>query len=136
MTSEIRALLDRYHRAMITFDADAFADLYAADGVHEFPFRTPDGTQRLVGRDKIRSYYRRLWAEPPVRLDRIEDRASHQVSDTVIINEWHGTGRHRNTTEGFELNGVIVLSARNGELDLVRDYMDVYGLISQTPRPE
>lgn len=136
MTFEIRGLLGRYHSAMINVDADTFADLYAADGVHEFPFRTPDGVGRLTGREQIRRHYRRLWAEPPVHLDRIEDRASHQVSETMIINEWHGTGRRHSNGGAFELSGVIVLSSRDGELDLVRDYMDVYGLLSQTQPPE
>lgn len=134
MTESALDLLDRYRAAMMMFSADELADLYAADGVHEFPFRTHDGVTRLEGREQVRSYYRRLWAEPPVTLDRIDNRALHQVAPDTIIYEWSGTGRHRNPDVDavFELSGVIVMTARNGLIASLRDYMDVYGLLSQT----
>ena len=86
---DTRVLLERYHQAMINFSADDLADLYAVDAVHEFPFRNPDGIQRLEGRDRIRDYYCELWSDPPVILAEINERATHQPSPTMIINEWY-----------------------------------------------
>ncbi|HEY9293972.1 MAG TPA: nuclear transport factor 2 family protein [Microlunatus sp.] len=128
---DTRTLLQSYHQAMINFSADAFADLYATDAVHEFPFRNPDGVQRLAGREEIRDYYRALWSDPAVILEQIDERATHQPSPSMIINEWHGTGHRRADGAAFQLSGVIVLAADRGMITAVRDYMDVQGLLSQ-----
>jgi ketosteroid isomerase-like protein len=100
--------------------------------VHEFGFRVPDGTRRLEGAAEVRSYYRQRWSRRAARLERIHSRQVHVVGDgAVVVDEWHGTGRRADGAP-FALDGVLVLRSEAGRLVHVRDYMDVYGLLSQT----
>ena len=125
-------LLDRYHAAMIAADADAFADLYAPGGVHEFPFVNPQGVTRLLGPDQIRDFYRPLWADTPVVLDRVETTFQcHTDTEGMIINELVSIGRRRTDDEPFRLAGLVILTAADGRITHTRDYMDLLGLQSQ-----
>jgi uncharacterized protein len=130
-------LLGRYHAAMINISADDLADLYADDSIHEFPFFNPQGVSRLTGREQVRAYYRQLWSDVPVVLERIESTATHQTTTPgMIINELICHGRLRSTGAPFQLGGLIVLTARAGKIISVRDYMDLMGLAAQTsPAP-
>lgn len=124
-------LLDRYHAAMIAADSDAFAELYAPDGVHEIPFFTPQGVSRLQGPEQIRDYYRPLWAEMPITLDRVENTAVHRTgSAATIISESVSIG-HRRDGAPFRLPGLVILTARDSKIIKVRDYMDLLGLRHQ-----
>lgn len=126
-------LLPRYRQAMLAADADAFADLYDPDGIHEFPFRTPAGVTRLQGREEIRRFYRGLWSDLPVEIARIDDVAVHTTGDpATVINELRISGTVRSTGADFGLNTVIVVTARDGSIVNARDYMDVFGLAAQT----
>lgn len=127
-------LLARYERAMIDLDADALADLYASDAVHEFGFFVPGHEPRYHGRDAIRAAYRNAWGAPTVRLVEIHHRALHDTTDPeVIVAEWSGTARSADG-KTVDLAGVLVVHARDGHLIHVRDYMDVFGLASQSGR--
>jgi ketosteroid isomerase-like protein len=127
-------LLDRYHAAMLAFSADEFADLYADAAVHEFPFRAPGGVRRLAGRESVREHYRRAWDQPLLRLEVIESEAVHQTSDPgTVVDEWRGHG-FTHQGDRVELSGLLVLTVVDGEIAKVRDYMDAYGLLSQTGR--
>lgn len=125
-------LLDRYHAAMIAADADAFAELYAPEGVHEFGFVNPQGVSRLQGPDQIRDFYRPLWAQTPVAVDRIENTSLCRTdTEGMIINELVSIGHRRPDGKPFRLAGLVILTARAGKIIKVRDYMDVFGLRQQ-----
>lgn len=127
-------LLARYEQTMIDLDADALADLYASDAVHEFGFIVPGHEPRYHGRDAIRAAYRAAWGAPSVRLVEIHHRALHDTTDPeMLVAEWAGTAR---STDGktVDLAGVLVMRARDGYLIHVRDYMDVFGLAYQSGR--
>jgi ketosteroid isomerase-like protein len=129
----LEKLLSGYRHAMLTADADAFADLYDADGVHEFPFRTPAGVTRLRGRDEIRRFYRSLWSDMRVEIARIDDVAMHATGDPdTVIDEMRVSGSVRSTGAGFEVNTLVILTTRDGSIVHARDYMDVFGLAVQT----
>jgi ketosteroid isomerase-like protein len=129
-----RELLALYQAAMLRFSADDLSDLYTEDAVHEYGFVTPGHEPSYTGRAQIRQAYARAWASPSVELDAIRDLAVHDTSDpAVIVDEWRATGRTRDGSP-IELAGVLVLEARRGMLVRVRDYMDVFGLASQTGR--
>lgn len=120
-------LLARYEQTMIDLDADALAELYASDAVHEFGFFVPGHEPRYHGRDAIRAAYRTAWGAPSVRLVEMHHRALHETTDPeMLVAEWAGTAR---STDGktVDLAGVLVVRARDGYLVHVRDYMDVFG---------
>ncbi|MFJ9697275.1 nuclear transport factor 2 family protein [Kitasatospora sp. NPDC101183] len=122
-------LLARYRAAMLAMDADAFAELYAENGVHEFPFLFPGMPERYVGREEIRAGYRAVWGASAARPEEVREVAVHAAADPevltveqVVVGTVAGTGRP------FALPGVLVLRARGGLLVHVRDYMDGLGV--------
>ncbi len=123
-----RDVLALFHRAMVDKSADDLADLYAVDGVHEFPFRAPGFPTRFSGRDEVRAGYRKAWDASPVRLAEIHDVVVHEAADPeVIIGEWHGTGTAGPDGRPFEASGLLMFRVRDGEIVEMRDYMDVFG---------
>jgi ketosteroid isomerase-like protein len=129
MTDSADQLVDRYHAAMVAADADAFAGLYAPDGIHEFPFFNPYGVTRLDGPDQIRSFYQPLWSASDVVLDRVDSTALHHTDDRdTVIDELVSTGRRGPSRRPFRLAGLVVLTARDGRIVKVRDYLDLLGL--------
>lgn len=128
------ALLRRYQQAMLAFDADALADLYAPDAVHEFPFMAPGHPPRYEDREALRAAYRRIWAGRRAELTDLRDVALHRgPGGDTVVSEW--TARavpHQGTP--FDLSGVLVVTARDGRIVHVRDYMDAMGLALATGR--
>jgi hypothetical protein len=51
-----REVLTRFQRAAIDKATDDFANLYALDAIHEFPFTRPGVPSRLQGREQIRAF--------------------------------------------------------------------------------
>ncbi|MFC4529304.1 nuclear transport factor 2 family protein [Sphaerisporangium dianthi] len=123
-----RDVLALYHRAMVDMSADDLADLYAVDGVHEFPFRAPGFPARFHGREEVRAGYHKAWDASPVRLAEIRDVAVHEAADPeVIVGEWRGTGTAGPDGRPCELSGLLMFRVREGEIVETRDYMDVFG---------
>ena len=71
----------RYHEAMCRKSADALADLYAEDAVHEFPFSLPGLPPRFEGREAVRAGYRAMWGASPVVIERVGNVTLHQSTD-------------------------------------------------------
>jgi hypothetical protein len=62
-------------------NADAFADLYAENTVHEFRLFSLFFPQRLNGREEIGRHYRTVWGASPMRILEIRDIAVHQTHE-------------------------------------------------------
>jgi ketosteroid isomerase-like protein len=123
-----REVLSRFHQAMVDKSPDDLADLYAADSVHEFPFRAPVFPARLHGREEVRAAYHQTWGASPVKLEKIEDVVVHEAADPeVVVGEWRGTGTVAPDDRPFHASGLLILRVRNGEIVETRDYMDVFG---------
>lgn len=112
-----RRLLD----LMLAKDMDAVADLWARDGIAEFPFAVGSSPRRLSGREEIRDY---LSGYP----DLMDMREVVALSvrrtddpDTVIL-EWTSAGRTVRTSEPYRLDYIVVLTVRDGLITLYRDF--------------
>src|SRR5262245_3649770 len=98
-----RALLARYHQAMLDQSADALAELYAIDGVHEFPLLSPFFPQRLHGREEVRRHYAAVWGAASIRIVEMREIAVHETSDPNVI-----VGEAEFTAEATELDKTFV----------------------------
>ncbi|MFD8596607.1 nuclear transport factor 2 family protein [Kitasatospora sp. NPDC059646] len=118
-------VLARYRRAVLALDADALADLYAPDAVHEFPFRAPGFPERYEGREAVRAGYRAAWGATPVRPEGIDETAVHRsVDPEVLVVEQTVRGTIAGGGGAFAVSGLLVLRVRDGLVVHARDYLD------------
>lgn len=131
-----RDVLRRYHAAMQAKSADALADLYAEDGIHEFSFYVPNRPERLVGREQVRASYREGWRDHPLDIAAIEDVFVHQTDDLeVVIGQWRAAATLRATGAQVGLTGLLALRVRGGQIVHTRDFMDGLGIARALGRP-
>ncbi|WP_242893056.1 nuclear transport factor 2 family protein [Actinomadura litoris] len=112
-----RLLLD----LLLAKDMDAVADLWARDGVGEFPFATGASPRRLAGREEVRAY---LSGYP----DRTDVRAIPAITvhrterpDTIVV-EFTADGRTVRTGEPYRLDYICVITVQDGLITCYRDY--------------
>ena len=123
------AVLHRYHEAMRMKSADALADLYAVDAVHEFPFFMANGQHQLVGREAIRASYRAGWANHPLEIHAIDDVFVHVAADPeVVTGQFRARAILRTTGTPVAITGLLVLRVHNGQIVHTRDFMDALGV--------
>ncbi|NUW38024.1 nuclear transport factor 2 family protein [Nonomuraea sp. SMC257] len=105
---------------MLHKSADELADLYAEDGLHEFPF---GGLAPLKGREEVRAAYRVSWSETPAEVERVRMVALHATADPEVVVVEQQTDV---TVAGNPITvpGLLVLRVRDGRIVHTRDYMD------------
>lgn len=112
-------VLEQRCAAVTGQDADAFADLFAPDGVIELPFAGRDVPDRIEGRETIRTFARAAMAA--MRVDALVTLAVHRTEDPeVVIAETLTKGSGRG--DAFEGRSVQLLRIRDGRILLFRDY--------------
>jgi ketosteroid isomerase-like protein len=98
---------------------------YAPDAVHEFPFAFPGAPTRLEGRDEIVNWIAAGWKGGSLRYERFRKLAVHDTAGpgTIMVEqEAVGTGT---ATGAFTLPNIVVLTAHEGQITHLRDYVDV-----------
>jgi ketosteroid isomerase-like protein len=120
-----REVLERFRQAAISQSADDMSQLHAADAVHEFPFTRPGLPSRLEGRDEIVNFMAAGWQAYGLKYERYRTHAIHDTSDPeTIIVEQEVLGTSASTGE-FALPNIVVLTARNGQIIRLRDYVSI-----------
>ncbi len=101
-------------------DIDTWMDVYADDAVHEFPFAADGAPRRLEGKDEIARYMARLPGS--ISFGSLSDVRVHEVGDDLVV---EAEGHHRLVADGtpFDLRYVWVITRRDGQIALIRDYM-------------
>jgi len=124
-TAGPREVLERWRRASLARSVEAMRSVYAADAVHEFPFAYPGVPTRLEGREAIVDWIAAGWAGDVPRFDGYRTLAVHTTADphTVVV-EQEAVGTSA-TTGAFTLPAIVVLTARDGQIVRLRDYVDV-----------
>jgi uncharacterized protein len=126
MSRTPRELVEQMFQELPVRNAEAFAALFAPDGVFEIPFPIPGMPTRLVGPAAIADHLRQRWSGG---LSTIEVHGIypeiHETADPEVIiveNEVDmtrpGAGRSRSRT------AVGVVRVRDDRVLLFRDYMD------------
>jgi ketosteroid isomerase-like protein len=120
-----REVLERFRQAAISQSVDDMSRVYAADAVHEFPFTRPGVPSRLEGRDEIVNWIAAGWKANALKYERYRTLAIHHTSDPdTIIVEQEALGTSA-STGGFALPNIVVLTARNGQIARLRDYVNI-----------
>jgi ketosteroid isomerase-like protein len=131
-----REVLRRFHAAMQAKSADALADLYAPDAIHEFSFAVPHRPPRYVSQAEVRAGYREAWHDHPLDIAAIEDVFVHEATDPeVVVGQWRLRGSLRKTGAPIEATGLLVLRVRDGQIVHCHDFMDGLGLARALGRP-
>lgn len=122
-----RAMLRKVHAAMQAKSADALADLFAVDGIHELGFEVPNRPKQLVGREAVRAAYTAGWRDHPLVLHAIDDALVFQALDPeVVIGQWRARATHGDTP--VSLTGLLILRVRANAIVHCYDYMDALGI--------
>lgn len=114
-------LVERALQLLLHHDMAAFADLWAEDGVLEFPFAQPGSPQRIDGRAAVRAYLR----DYPDLLDvrEVPERVVHRTEDPdVLIVEFTVNGVVVATDKPYTMRYIAVITVRDGEIQHYRDY--------------
>jgi ketosteroid isomerase-like protein len=116
-------VLEQRNRVILARDMQAFADLFAEDGVIEMPFTAGELPTRLAGREAIRAYSANADGSG-YRLDELRVHRTHQTDDPeVVIVELTSVGRVIATDQPFEVPCIQVFRIRDGKIVLFRDYV-------------
>ncbi|AUG75227.1 phenazine biosynthesis protein PhzA/PhzB [Kitasatospora sp. MMS16-BH015] len=108
-------------RLLLDKSIPAWVDLWAADGVMEFPFAPPGWPRRLEGREAVAAYMR----DYPDHID-LHGFPELRILDTTeagtIVVEMRAVGRLVRTGDPFELDYIAVVTVRDGRFTSYRDY--------------
>ncbi|GAA0895575.1 nuclear transport factor 2 family protein [Pseudonocardia zijingensis] len=127
-----REVLERWRSAAIDRSADGMRRVYAADAVHEFPFTPPGVPSRLEGRDTIVDWISAGWEAHGLRYEHYRTLAVHRTDDPdTIVVEQEALGTST-LTGAFTLPNVVVLTARDGRIARLRDYVDTQAAAAAT----
>jgi ketosteroid isomerase-like protein len=112
-------------RRMVAGEGVRFADLFAEDGVLEYPFAMPGQPRELRGREAIRAYF----GDAPRSRQLFEmDGVDVLVRDTddpeVVVAEIEHYGRSMVTGATYRFRALGVIRVRGGEIVSYQDYMD------------
>ena len=123
-----REVFERVRRSVVARDADGFADLFAPDGIMEFPFGGAAAGLPLFleGRKQIRDHLAAVWGKARQSGRRVlgyDAVVLHETTDAeVIIAEFDLQGEVRATGETYQLPYVHVYRIRDGAIVSMRDY--------------
>lgn len=119
-------ILERFRRAAIERCPDDLRALFAADARYDFPFTRPGLPSRLTGRDEIVAWIAEGWRTLPIRYERYRVLAVHRTADPgTIVVEQQAVGRNTATGKDFALPNIVVLTVRGGQIERLRDYVNV-----------
>ena len=107
--------------------ADTFVQMFAEDGVMEFPYALPS-PKRVEGRQALAThlgYLARL-----IELLDVSDVTKHQTGDPgLFILEFASSGRAVATGEPFEQRYISVIRVRDGHIVHYRDYWNPLAIL-------
>jgi ketosteroid isomerase-like protein len=130
-----REIFERYQHCVLHKDWQSFGDLFAEDGVIEFPFALPGVPVRREGREVIRNAAREGWSRVPLQFEEFRSVVVHDGRDPeVLIAEYDVCGTIAPTGERFQFPFALVLRVRDGSIASAREYLHLLALAGPTGR--
>jgi uncharacterized protein len=112
-------------------DAGTFVEMFAEDGIMEFPYAPPGRTTRLEGRAAVAAYLQSVVGE--IAFDRMSIPSVHRTSDLgVFVLEFKAFGRGLKTGEPYEQTYISVVEVSGGHIVRYRDYWNPLVLLKAT----
>jgi ketosteroid isomerase-like protein len=114
-------LMQQYQTLLTEARFDEWIELWADDGVCEFPFAGPERPRLLQGKEQILAYM----TDYPSRIsiDGVDELRVHPALDpNVVVVEMTIRGRAVETDKTYNQQYVIVAEARDGKLAHYREY--------------
>lgn len=128
-----KAVFERLKQSVLDYDMNGQADLYAVDGVLEWPFAPPGLPRRVEGREAIRRLLATLGerAGAAGRQSREYDSVViHETTDPdTIVVELDVRGESA-SGKLFRLSYIQVLTVRDGQIASFRDYWNPLELMA------
>lgn len=102
-------------------DAKTFPDMFAVDGVLEYPYAPPGLSTPIAGRDAIIANFQRL--RKLLRIDAVADVSEIAVRDPdMVVLEFSGRGEGLLTKEAYNQRYISVIRMRDGNIVHYKDY--------------
>jgi len=115
------AMLRRVLGNRLRPDAETFPDMFAVDGVLEYPYAPPGLNTPIAGRDAIVANFQRI--RKLLRIDGVADVAEIEVSDPdMVVLEFSGRGEGLLTKEAYNQRYISVIRMRDGNIVHYKDY--------------
>ena len=122
------AMLRRVLGNRLSPGAETFPDMFAVDGVLEYPFAPPGLNTPITGRDAIIANFRRL--ARLLQVDEVADVVEIEVKDpNMVVLEFSGRGKGVVTNEPYEQRYISVIQMRNGAIVHYKDYWNPIAFI-------
>ena len=122
------AMLRRVLGDRLKPDAETFPDMFAEDGVLEYPYAPPGLSTPIAGRAAIVANFQRL--RKLLRIDGVADVAEIEVSDpNTVVLEFSGRGEGVITNEAYDQRYISVIRMRDGNIVHYKDYWNPIALL-------
>ena len=115
------AMLRRVLGNRLRPDAETFPDMFAVDGVLEYPYAPPGLNTPIAGRAAIIANFQRI--RKLLRIDGVADVSEIEVNDPdMVVLEFSGRGEGLITKEAYDQRYISVIRMRNGNIVHYKDY--------------
>lgn len=122
------AMLRRVLGDRLKPEAEAFSDMFAVDGVLEYPFAPPGLNTPLTGQDAIVANFQRLGRL--LRVDTVSNVSEIEVSDPdLVVIEFSGRGEGLIAKEAYNQHYISVIRMHDGKIAHYRDYWNPISLV-------
>ena len=122
------AMLRRVLGNRLKPDAETFPDMFAVDGIFEYPFAPPGLNTSMAGRDAIVANFQRI--RKLLRIDSVADVSEIKVSDPdMVVLEFSGRGEGVITREAYNQRYISVIRLRDGNIVHYKDYWNPIALL-------
>ncbi|HEU5476069.1 MAG TPA: nuclear transport factor 2 family protein [Actinophytocola sp.] len=129
MSRTPREVAELVHRMVEGGDGIEFADLFAEDGVLEYPFFVPGYRSTVAGRASIREFFAaRKELRGMFDLEQVTSEVYQTDDPEVVVTEIVHRGRSHVTNAPYELRALGIIRVRAGEIVHYRDYLNPISL--------
>ena len=101
--------------------AESFTEMFAEDGVMEFPYAPPGGVSRLDGRRALADYLPKVTAA--IEFERLTKPTVHRSQTPgIVVLEFNAEGRGRRTGLPYRQRYVSIITVCDGHIAHYLDY--------------